>query len=159
MVPPSSGKCPISCSSSDGDLSASHSGYGQPVTTIQQLEGEDWGDPRPGSTSLIRRCTELRRKPLAEFTVEDLRIMLGQRIGVPILLPIALDVLVENPLAEGDFYPGDLLWAVLRLPVSGWAALPGERSRLSAAVAGVDVQDVDLPRDVRDAVIAVKQTA
>jgi hypothetical protein len=124
------------------------------VTTIQQMEGEDWGDPGPDSTVLIRRCGELRRKPLTEFTVEDLRIMLGQQIAVPILLPIALDVLVENPLAEGDFYSGDLLWAVLRLPASVWASRPSEQLRLFTAVAAVDV--ADLPPALRDAVIAVR---
>jgi hypothetical protein len=113
------------------------------VTTIQQMEGEDWGDPEPDSTVLIRRCAELRRKPLTEFTVEDLRIMLGQQIAVPILLPIALDVLVENPRAEGDFYPG----AVLRLPASVWASRPSEQHRLFTAVGAVDVAAMrQLPR-------------
>ncbi|MFI7429868.1 contact-dependent growth inhibition system immunity protein [Micromonospora sp. NPDC049836] len=50
------------------------------MTTIEQLERDVWPDPGPEVTSLVRRCTELRRKPLVEFTVEDLRIMLGQEI-------------------------------------------------------------------------------
>jgi hypothetical protein len=104
------------------------------VTTIQEIEGREWGDPPAGSSFLVRRCTLLRRKPLAEFTVEDLRIMLAQEIGVPALLPLAVDVLVADPQAEGDLCPGDLLETVLRLPAAVWTAIPVQRSRLDAAL-------------------------
>ncbi|MEU8011826.1 contact-dependent growth inhibition system immunity protein [Micromonospora parva] len=93
------------------------------MTTIEQLERDVWPEPHADDTFLVRRCTELRRKPLAEFTVEDLRIMLGQEIGVPTLLPIAVQVLLREPLAEGDYYPVDLLRNVLRLPDSAWSNL------------------------------------
>ncbi|MEV4666058.1 contact-dependent growth inhibition system immunity protein [Micromonospora echinofusca] len=49
------------------------------MTTIEQLERDVWPDPGPDGTPLVRRCLELRRKPVAEFTIEDLRVMLGQR--------------------------------------------------------------------------------
>jgi hypothetical protein len=129
------------------------------VTTIQHLEGADWGEPEPNDSFLVRRCTQLRRKPLGEFTVEDLRIMLGQEIAVPILLPLALDVLVENPLAAGDFYPGDLLGYVVKLPTSAWAGRAVERQRLSVALAAVDLTEAELPQDVQVAVIAFRETA
>ncbi|MEU8073584.1 contact-dependent growth inhibition system immunity protein [Micromonospora sp. NPDC049151] len=105
------------------------------MTTIEQLERRAWPDPAPDATSLVRRCTELRRKPLAEFTVEDLRMMLGQEIGVPALLPLAVQVLLRDPTAEGDYYPGDLLSMVLRLPDSAWLNLRGERKRLASVLA------------------------
>jgi hypothetical protein len=127
------------------------------VTTIQQLEGSDWGNPPADGSFLIQRCHELRRKPLAQFTVEDLRIMLGQDIATTILLPLAVDILVTDPLVEGDFYPGDLLWAVLRLPDSTWSAMPHHHERLAAATAGLDVDETELPKDARDAVLALRQ--
>ncbi|MFI6331351.1 contact-dependent growth inhibition system immunity protein [Micromonospora chersina] len=114
------------------------------MTTIEQLEREVWPDPGPDATFLVRRCTELRRKPCAEFTIEDLRIMLGQEIGVPALLPLAVQVLLREPLAEGDCYPGDLLHSVLRLPDSAWSNLRAERERLASA-AGPCRAVVDLP--------------
>ncbi|MDO3701886.1 contact-dependent growth inhibition system immunity protein [Micromonospora sp. C28SCA-DRY-2] len=122
------------------------------MTTIEQLERNVWPDPGPDATSLVRRCTTLRRKPLAEFTVEDLRIMLGQQIGVPALLPLAVQVLLRDPLAEGHYYPGDLLTNVLRLPDSAWSSLRAERKRLQSVlaelVAGPPFSDPDLkPRD------------
>ncbi|MFF4809188.1 contact-dependent growth inhibition system immunity protein [Micromonospora chersina] len=105
------------------------------MTTIEQLERDVWPDPGPDASFLVRRCTELRRKPLAEFTVEDLRIMLGQEIGVPALLPLAVEVLLREPLAGGDYHPGDLLRTVLRLPDSAWSNLRSERERLASVLA------------------------
>jgi hypothetical protein len=39
---------------------------------------------------------------------------------VAVCLPVALDVLRINPLAEGDFYPGDLLHSVLGVEGEYW---------------------------------------
>ena len=46
--------------------------------------------------------------------------MIGQQIGVEFLVPVALERLVENAFEQGDFHPGDLLGAVLRLPREYW---------------------------------------
>jgi hypothetical protein len=72
---------------------------------------------------------------LAEFTVEDLRVMLGQEIAVPVLLSRAAQVLLRDPLAEGNYYPGDLLSNVMRLPDAAWSNLRAERKRLAAVLA------------------------
>lgn len=81
--------------------------------TLTELEGSDWG--HSSSDSYIERgCHELRYKPLADMDVEDLRLLIGQGIGLRYLMPIAFDVLRANPLAEGMHYPGDLLGATLR---------------------------------------------
>jgi hypothetical protein len=90
---------------------------------LQELEHDDWGEPN-FSSHLVTTCHRLRRKPLNEFSVEDLRIMIGQGIGSRFLIPIAIDRLEEEPLAEGDFYPGDLFTAVLRTDESFWAGHP-----------------------------------
>jgi hypothetical protein len=41
--------------------------------------------------------------------------MIGQDIGTEYLMPKALDVLEVNPLADGDFYDGDLLHSLMKL--------------------------------------------
>nr|WP_308129066.1 contact-dependent growth inhibition system immunity protein [Actinoplanes polyasparticus] len=97
--------------------------------TIEDIEGVRELEPGPDATPLVRRCLALRRKPLSEFRVEDLRILLGQRIAVPVLLPMAVAVLVDDPLAEGDFYAGDLLNTVVQLPDTAWGS--GERERFA----------------------------
>ncbi len=87
--------------------------------TIEQLENDYW-PPAIGETFLITRCTELRKKKLKDFTIEDLRIMIGQSIGLKYLMPIAIEKLHENPMVLGDFYPGDLLQSVLKREIEYW---------------------------------------
>ena len=70
--------------------------------------------------SLVNTCQKLRRKQLKEFTIENLRVMIGQNIGLNYLIPLAIEKLEANILAEGDFYEGDLLKAVLRSDEAYW---------------------------------------
>ena len=76
--------------------------------TLDELEGIVWGEPTFDS-HLVTTCCRLRTKPIDEFTVEELRIMIGQKIGLDHLMPLAIVALERDPLAEGDHYPGDLL--------------------------------------------------
>jgi hypothetical protein len=80
--------------------------------TLEQLEGTIW--PEPGfQSALVTTIHRLRKKPIAEFSVEDLRITIGQGIGLAHFVPRALEILEREPLAEGDYYSGDLLAAVI----------------------------------------------
>ena len=82
--------------------------------TLTELENNDWGET--DSDSYIEQaCFRLRKKKIGELDIEDLRILIGQGVGVPFLLPIALTILESNPLAEGRHYKGDLLCSVLQL--------------------------------------------
>lgn len=87
--------------------------------TLEQLENEIW-PPIYDATFLILTCHALRKKPLFEFDVEDLRLMIGQNVGWKYLIPLALEKLDENILAEGHFYPGDLFEAVLDSEIIYW---------------------------------------
>lgn len=71
-------------------------------------------------TTLVAKCEALLLKPLNEYSIENLRMMVGQQIGLEFLIPLAVEKLQEDILAEGDFYPGDLLAAVLRTDRSFW---------------------------------------
>jgi hypothetical protein len=72
------------------------------------------------SSALVTTCRALYEKPLKDFTVENLRVMIGQNIGLEFLIPLALEVLQENPFAQGDYYPGDLLSMVVKVEPSFW---------------------------------------
>lgn len=87
--------------------------------TLEELEGQEW-EETDFNTHLIDTCLKLRKKPIAKFTVEDLRIMIGQKLGLDYLIPLALEVIDDDILADGDFYPGDLLEAVLRVNKGFW---------------------------------------
>ena len=94
-----------------------------------------WGqDGTHFDSHLVTRTSKLRKVPLNEFTVEDLRIMIGQNIGLPYLIPLAIDRLKENVLAEGDLYPGDLLVAVTSIESDFWNGHPNYRKELDAII-------------------------
>lgn len=114
--------------------------------SLQELEGYDWGEP-PFSSHLVRACYALRRKPLRDFTIEDLRIMIGEKIGLDYLVPMAIEQLQCNPLATGDFYPGDLLEKVLRVHAAFWQTHPN----LHRAVARLVKRLKPFPDDLRKA--------
>jgi hypothetical protein len=103
-------------------------------STIEELEDERWGEPNYPS-HLVTECHRLRKVQLRLFTIENLRIMLGQDIGSRYLVPIALEHLEVEPFVEGDFYPGDLLCNVLSLPHSFWVDNPNLRNRVAAVAA------------------------
>lgn len=89
--------------------------------TLENLEKNVW--PTLGSdegSHLIKTCHELRKKQLQDFTTEDLRIMIGQEIGLYFLIPLAIETLTNDLFAEGDMYEGDLLKNVLEVDTKFW---------------------------------------
>ena len=71
--------------------------------------------------------------------------MIGQVIALDHLIPRALAILERNPLAEGDYYPGDLLANVLETPEpSYWRQHPEQAQRLRSLIDGVHIDDDDL---------------
>ena len=69
---------------------------------------------------LLKTCRNLIKKPIIEFTIEDLRILISQSIGLNYLIQIAIEKLETNILSEGDFYEGDLLKSVLTSDENYW---------------------------------------
>jgi len=82
--------------------------------TLDELERINCGDAPPKASYLVATLHALRKKPISQFTNEDLRICIGQEIGLPWLMPRALSTLEHDPLTAGDFYEGDLLLVVVR---------------------------------------------
>ena len=87
--------------------------------TLENLEKNHWSQPTNNS-HLVTRCHELRKTPLADFTTGDLRIMIGQQIGLNYLVPLALEALTNDLFVEGDFFKGDLLKNVLAISTDFW---------------------------------------
>lgn len=89
---------------------------------LQELDREVWGPAPEGATLLMEKCHTLRLKPISQFTIEDLRILIGQQIGLKYLIPYSLPKLEENILAEGNYYEGDLLNNCLGINIAFWEA-------------------------------------
>ncbi len=99
--------------------------------TLQQLDGRDWGEPNWHS-HLVTECHRLRRVAPCDFTVEDLRVTIGQNIGLEHLMPLALERLHADPFAEGAYYPCDLLVSVLGGETHFWRRHPEWREQIVA---------------------------
>jgi hypothetical protein len=104
------------------------------LRTLEQIEDHAWGAPPADATRLIKTVYALRHKPVGLMNAEDLRVLVLQQVSLDVLVPVALTHLARNPLAEGDFYPGDLLAAVLKVPATFWREHPGELHRVSGVI-------------------------
>lgn len=126
--------------------------------SLQEIERRDLGEPTYDSY-LVTTCHRLHRKPLEDFTVEDLRIMIGQGFSLPILIPLALERLEEDPLAEGDYYPGDLLSSVATIDEAFWTAHPGSLQDFRAILSSVRGLTPRLDKTDRETVRRVLEEA
>ncbi len=115
--------------------------------SLQELEGMDWGEPQ-FSSHLVTTCHRLHRTPLQDFSVEDLRLMIGQQFGLPYLVPLALEHLRVNPFVSGDYGPGDLLSVVMHGEPAFWLAHPSLWYDTNALVEELRVTDEQFLRDL-----------
>ncbi|GGY31836.1 contact-dependent growth inhibition system immunity protein [Streptomyces anulatus] len=116
--------------------------------SLEELECARWPAPSADATRLVTTAHALRRRPISELTVEELRLLIGQGTGLPYLLPLALEVLRENPMAEGHMYEGDLLSAVLARNPSVWDELPDLGRELCVIVSKLTGLPPDLQQKV-----------
>ncbi|MGW0578108.1 contact-dependent growth inhibition system immunity protein [Streptomyces sp. NPDC002920] len=109
--------------------------------SLEELERDRWSTPSAEASRLVATVHALRRRPIGELTVEDMRLLIGQDVGLAYLLPLALEVLRDDPMAEGDMYEGDLLSAVLTRSPAVWK----ECSQLGRELGVIVSELTDLP--------------
>lgn len=98
------------------------------MATLEQLDGEVWGEPEFQS-GLLLRCHALRKKDLADFSDDDLRVLLCQGFSTEHLAPIAIGRLQRDPIAEADRYPGALLSCLIQQ--KNWERLRPYRAQVN----------------------------
>lgn len=91
---------------------------------LDTVDPPAWGPAPPDASPVVKHCHELRTKPLIDFAVEDLRIMIGQQVALDRVVPLALKRLQPGPVVEGDDCAGDLLASVLRVDGAFWEGFP-----------------------------------
>jgi CDI immunity proteins len=97
--------------------------------TLENLEKEKW-KTFDSDSRLIKRIKELRKVPLDNFSVEDLRLMIGQHESLEYLIPLAIEKLRVDILSEGDMYKGDLLLAVVNARQDYWDKATEQKGEL-----------------------------
>ena len=103
--------------------------------TIERLEKKIW-EPlnQDECSSLVTTCNALRKKQLCNFSTGDLRIMIGQEIGLKYLIPLAFERLSEDLFAEGNYFEGDLLKNVLEINPEFWSDHETYRQQLEGLI-------------------------
>lgn len=87
--------------------------------SIEELEGFYPKDSAVDSY-VIRTSLEAVKKPLSRLSNEEIRLLIGQKIGLKHLIPMAVETIYEEPLIEVGYFEGDLLLQLLRLSESDW---------------------------------------
>jgi hypothetical protein len=115
--------------------------------TLEELENNRWGAPKFGS-ELAAECHRLRAVPLSDLTNEDLRLLIGQKVGLQFLIPLTLDILECDPLAAGHLFRGDLLESVASVPIEFWASNPSLNNRLVEIAADLNIIRETIEKDL-----------
>lgn len=85
------------------------------TNSIEQLENNIWKELSEYPTELVEKCHQYRKVSILKLSVEQIRLLVSQQIGLEHIIGVALNKLKQNVLAEGDFYAGDLLIAVSKI--------------------------------------------
>ena len=120
--------------------------------TLEQLERDVWPNPEV-HTPLIDACHRLRKVPIDSLTAADVRMLLGQRIGVRHLIGHAIALLESDPFLDASFFPGDLLICALSADKKRFCGFPQIHSRLRAIAdraKGLIPKGEPLPVSLRD---------
>jgi hypothetical protein len=96
---------------------------------LEELERQIWPHNDFGS-HVVQESQRLRKVPIGALSIEDLRLLIGQKMGLEFLVPLVLERLAANPLVSGDYYEGDLLSMVLAIPDTFWAAHPALNNQM-----------------------------
>ncbi|WP_328764976.1 MULTISPECIES: contact-dependent growth inhibition system immunity protein [unclassified Streptomyces] len=112
--------------------------------TLDELDTPAWPPTPPDASRLVAKVHALRRKRLDELTPADLNTLVGQDVALPYVLPLAVALLLREPLLDAYYYPGDLLLNVVTRPQAAWTPLPDQAGALAAVLPCLPTEE--LPR-------------
>jgi hypothetical protein len=103
--------------------------------SLTEITGIDWGPPPPDCRELVRLRHELRRKPIAELTDDDLARLVEITVDSEVVVPLVLERLLQDPLILG------LLCRVLRADTFDWRKRP-ELVEMTRQVVGSSLNEI-----------------
>lgn len=101
--------------------------------SLEELENSFW-EHNDFNSYVVQTVQAARKKPLRELSNEEIRVLTGQRVGLKYILPMAVAILKNEPLAEIRFFEGDLLECALRLSPADWNDNPDELRELESII-------------------------
>jgi CDI immunity proteins len=126
--------------------------------TLDELEGVEWGEPTFHS-ALVIECHRLRKVPLEEFTAENLRIMIGQKMSLEYLVPLAIEKLSNVPFLETDRYKGELLISVLSVSSEFWEHHQKLYWDLAEIMTEIEISKERLDKDIMPSIQKLRRLA
>ncbi|MFI1187336.1 contact-dependent growth inhibition system immunity protein [Streptomyces californicus] len=119
--------------------------------SLEQLEGVKWPAPPPDATGLVKASYGLRKLPIGRLNAHELSRLIGQDIGVPWLLPLALDLLhgAAHDQSLGVFYDDDLLTAALTRRSHVWRSNPGWVTKMKEIISALDDISPHIQEDIQ----------
>lgn len=90
--------------------------------SLQELLGKEV-DTSFGS-GLVINAARAWEKSINDLTNEDIRLLIGQHMGLEHLIPIVITKLEDDILSSGDHFEGDLLLSVLSVERKFWDQNP-----------------------------------
>jgi len=88
--------------------------------SIEDLEQTIWKDLEEYPSSIVENCHILRKKKISKLENEELRTLISQNVGTEFTIPVIIRLLIRDLFIECDFYPGDLLKAVVSNLEKDW---------------------------------------
>ena len=85
----------------------------------------------PYPTPLVAKCEAALETPMGDLSLEQLRLLISQRLGLDQLISKALDTLEQDPAISVTFCEGDLLKACLSAPPEFWNGRANQATRLA----------------------------
>lgn len=71
-------------------------------------------------SSIQQRTYKLFTVKLSKYTLDDIRFMIGQEVGLSYTIPIAIEELEKDLIIETSYYKGDLLKIILLVNSEYW---------------------------------------
>jgi len=101
-----------------------------------------WPDDNgPYPTSMVEKANKALKKPIQELTSSEIRLLIGQNMGLEYVVPLALEILASDPMIDATYYPGDLLSTCLNADREFWQKNSDLRKALT--VTAISAQSSD----------------
>ena len=88
--------------------------------SIENLEKDFWGQSPKDSTPLVDKVHRLRTIQIERLEPKDIRLLIGQKVGLKFLIPVALDILSDDIFVDTELFEGDLLKSVITVDNNFW---------------------------------------
>ena len=81
-------------------------------------------------SGLIEKYMVARSKKLKDLSVDEIRVLLSQLIGLAYIVPLALNIVEQDPLISSGLYSGDLAVSLFNIDEEFWSNNPEWNNRL-----------------------------